>query len=875
MNNMYDILARMNLLEGKGTKPDFPDIDRDGDRTEPISNAAKEMDEASYSAKAARAGKDIGKPGKQFAKIAKSAGERYGSKERGEKVAGAVLAKLRAKESVEENTEIEEKWGAPTRVSPEEKGKYAGKSKDELLKQYNALKKSGPHKKGSADYGKMRELAFAIRAKSDWGKVQEDEMEEGNEFTQARMDAIRAGKPSFSVGGKTYRVSGDTSDERRQMKMDESVIEEGYADFFDKKQMYKKIGADVEGRSDDYVVTFKDGTRKRYQEVDGRRRVTSLEPVDRNDAVDDSGEVVKRGRGRPKGTGRKLGTRGVTDVRKKRVKESEPGADQEGPADLLAAVEEEINNPGRTVDNLRDVMNATFGSDRSPEFKKARAVIGKYIDLVDTAAMGSEEDGIAPMTHGNIARHIKEYDLTDRLAHAAAMLDKVVGSRGPVTENDQEGPADLLAAVEEEINNPGRTVDNLRDVMNATFGSDRSPEFKKARAVIGKYLDLVDNAAMGSEQDGIAPMTHGNIARHIREYDLTDYLQHAAAKLDAIVGNAIKEDYDKDEYDEEGEMAKSQARTIADAAQELQSILDDDENLPEWVQKKITLALEYIDTARDYLKANRPETEDGEEEIMAEKAVSKAQRAAAGIARAAQKGEIPKSELRGASKEMAKMPAGELKKFAKTKEKGLPEKVKETDKEEVEETTTAGSVATAPAAGKTKGIFGKGVYEGAIAESFEQKLGVVLKEGMNVSTNQSEDNKSLTITATDEDADQLADMLKMAGLFSSGGYQKACPMCGKMHGVDECAEQVEEDYANSAEDTETMDTDYMVNDIAGGLNGPKLQVNPNNMADNPLAMRNLGSRGASGQVNLGRMAEGVKAEAENRLWELYQRYDAK
>jgi hypothetical protein len=53
--------------------------------------------EASYSAKAARAGKDIGKPGKAFAKIAKSAGERYGSKERGEKVAGAVLAKLRAK----------------------------------------------------------------------------------------------------------------------------------------------------------------------------------------------------------------------------------------------------------------------------------------------------------------------------------------------------------------------------------------------------------------------------------------------------------------------------------------------------------------------------------------------------------------------------------------------------------------------------------------------------------------------------------------------------------------------------------------------------------------------------------------------------------
>jgi hypothetical protein len=51
----------------------------------------------SYSAKAARAGKDIGLPGKGFEKIATEAGKRYGSKERGEKVAGAVLAGLRKK----------------------------------------------------------------------------------------------------------------------------------------------------------------------------------------------------------------------------------------------------------------------------------------------------------------------------------------------------------------------------------------------------------------------------------------------------------------------------------------------------------------------------------------------------------------------------------------------------------------------------------------------------------------------------------------------------------------------------------------------------------------------------------------------------------
>jgi hypothetical protein len=89
----------------EASKPDFLDMDKDGDKKEPMKQAirqkrTKPVEEAStgdYSAKKARAGKDIGKPGKQFSKIATSAGKQYGSKERGETVAGAVLAKLRKK----------------------------------------------------------------------------------------------------------------------------------------------------------------------------------------------------------------------------------------------------------------------------------------------------------------------------------------------------------------------------------------------------------------------------------------------------------------------------------------------------------------------------------------------------------------------------------------------------------------------------------------------------------------------------------------------------------------------------------------------------------------------------------------------------------
>ena len=62
---------------------------------------------------------------------------------------------------------------------------------------------------------------------------------------------------------------------------------------------------------------------------------------------------------------------------------------------------------------------------------------------------------------------------------------------------------------------------------------------------------------------------------------------------------------DPNEYDQEGDMAQRQLLTAKDAADELRSILSTDENLPEWVQKKIALAVDYLDTVRDYMKATK------------------------------------------------------------------------------------------------------------------------------------------------------------------------------------------------------------------------------------------------------------------------------
>jgi len=62
---------------------------------------------------------------------------------------------------------------------------------------------------------------------------------------------------------------------------------------------------------------------------------------------------------------------------------------------------------------------------------------------------------------------------------------------------------------------------------------------------------------------------------------------------------------------------------------------------------------------------------------LVEKAKSEAQQKAAAVALAVKRGDMPKSALQGASKDMYKMSEKDLEDFAKTKHKGIPKKVEE------------------------------------------------------------------------------------------------------------------------------------------------------------------------------------------------------
>ena len=224
---------------------------------------------------------------------------------------------------------------------------------------------------------------------------------------------------------------------------------------------------------------------------------------------------------------------------------------------------------------------------------------------------------------------------------------------------------------------------------------------------------------------------------------------------------------------------------------------------------------------------------DGAEQVD-EKATSKKQQKFMGMVHATQKGEkAPSKEVAKVAKTMKKSDAED---FASTKHKGLPEKKKPEGKKK-EKTEEAGGTSTPTASSGFS--FGQGIYdsmnhdlENMIKESMSR-----LNESMNVSMNMNSDaqggpGKSLTVTATDDDALKLGTLLKNAGLGGGGdegyggsGYQSACG-CG----TPDCScgdQEMDEAYGDNAvsqnapdypTDTEQAEDNF---EYSGGLDGPK------------------------------------------------------
>jgi hypothetical protein len=64
-----------------------------------------------------------------------------------------------------------------------------------------------------------------------------------------------------------------------------------------------------------------------------------------------------------------------------------------------------------------------------------------------------------------------------------------------------------------------------------------------------------------------------------------------------------------EEVDDEGSMAKGQLNRMIDQATSLVRIMDDKKQLDGWVQSKLTMASDYLDSAHDYLMHSKQDVD--------------------------------------------------------------------------------------------------------------------------------------------------------------------------------------------------------------------------------------------------------------------------
>jgi len=134
--------------------------------------------------------------------------------------------------------------------------------------------------------------------------------------------------------------------------------------------------------------------------------------------------------------------------------------------------------------------------------------------------------------------------------------------------------------------------ENLNDALNRLMNEHMETIHEKINLAKADMGDVIKDF-----QSSDAPQFKGKSKEKRRQMAI-------AAKLGADRG-ARNEAYDEGEYDREGDMAKSDLRSIISNAQRVHDMLEDDTNLPEWVQSKITLSEDYISTVANYLASEK------------------------------------------------------------------------------------------------------------------------------------------------------------------------------------------------------------------------------------------------------------------------------
>ena len=129
---------------------------------------------------------------------------------------------------------------------------------------------------------------------------------------------------------------------------------------------------------------------------------------------------------------------------------------------------------------------------------------------------------------------------------------------------------------------------------------------KKYKAMGGGWKSVSEESE--TVHEGAVPSTEKVITvKHKTSGKTLRVTAQSAAKYRTMGYHQVSEAKDEKEYGYEGDMALNQLATLIRCGEMIKDMLKPDTDMPEWVQSKITLATDYIQTAADYLYSEMKE----------------------------------------------------------------------------------------------------------------------------------------------------------------------------------------------------------------------------------------------------------------------------
>ena len=197
-------------------------------------------------------------------------------------------------------------------------------------------------------------------------------------------------------------------------------------------------------------------------------------------------------------------------------------------------------------------------------------------------------------------RSFKEYKYDYGTPESIKSMKKVTPGQNEAVKNlsaaDQVKAA--IKIIRDKRFNMKSQIDKKTAIQKISKDLLKDPKVKKEMDKIYEENDMVKELSMKSDKK------NPNLKVPVKGKKGTSKFMRMKA-----VTQTKNEDKDPSEYDEEGLMMKDQLDIVMDAADEIYDIVENNENLPEWCQNKITKAADYIDSVRDYLKSQKTTNE--------------------------------------------------------------------------------------------------------------------------------------------------------------------------------------------------------------------------------------------------------------------------